>query len=126
MLQLAQRTSAPSSASVSISTAVCTVMCSEPEMRAPLSGLLAAYSSRNAISPGISCSASVISLRPKSASVMSAILKSAFVSVRGRLRVLVIVQSLAILRHALELFVEIWAEDFLKPLLLHGAVLGGF
>ena len=35
MLQLAQRTSAPSSTSVSMSTAVWMVMCSEPEMRAP-------------------------------------------------------------------------------------------
>ena len=38
MLQLAQRTSAPSSVSVSISTAVWIVMCNEPEMRAPASG----------------------------------------------------------------------------------------
>ena len=40
MLQLAQRTSAPSATSVSISTAVWIVMCSEPVMRAPVSGLL--------------------------------------------------------------------------------------
>ncbi len=39
MLQEAQRTSAPSAVSVSMSTAVCTVMCSEPAMRAPVSGL---------------------------------------------------------------------------------------
>ena len=58
MLQLAQRTCAPIAASVSISTAVCTVMCSDPVTRAPRSGCLAAYSSRTAISPGISCSAS--------------------------------------------------------------------
>ena len=38
MLHEAQRTSAPSACSVSISTAVWIVMCSEPEMRAPLSG----------------------------------------------------------------------------------------
>ena len=38
MLQLAQRTSAPSAVRVSISTAVCTVMWSEPMMRAPASG----------------------------------------------------------------------------------------
>ena len=38
MLHDAQRTSAPRPTRVSISTAVCTVMCSEPEMRAPLSG----------------------------------------------------------------------------------------
>ena len=57
MLQEAQRTSAPSAVRVSISTAVCTVMCSEPAMRAPLSGWEAAYSSRSAIRPGISCSA---------------------------------------------------------------------
>jgi len=35
MLQEAQRTSAPRATRVSISTAVCTVMCSEPMMRAP-------------------------------------------------------------------------------------------
>ena len=40
MLQDAQRTSAPSATSVSISTAVWIVMCSEPAMRAPASGLL--------------------------------------------------------------------------------------
>jgi hypothetical protein len=34
MLQDAQRTCAPSATNVSISTAVCTVMCSEPETRA--------------------------------------------------------------------------------------------
>ena len=38
MLQLAQRTSAPSATSVSISTAVWMVMCSEPVIRAPFSG----------------------------------------------------------------------------------------
>ena len=36
----AQRTSAPSSTSVSMSTAVWIVMCSEPVMRAPVSGCL--------------------------------------------------------------------------------------
>ena len=40
MLQEAQRTSAPRACSVSISTAVWIVMCSEPVMRAPLSGWL--------------------------------------------------------------------------------------
>ena len=38
MLQLAQRTCAPSAVRVSMSTAVCTVMCSDPTMRAPASG----------------------------------------------------------------------------------------
>jgi hypothetical protein len=38
MLQEAQRTSAPSATSVSISTRVWMVMCSEPAMRAPFSG----------------------------------------------------------------------------------------
>ncbi len=38
MLHDTQRTSAPSRDSVSSSTAVCTVMCSEPMMRAPASG----------------------------------------------------------------------------------------
>ena len=72
MLQLAQRTRAPSATSVSISTAVCTVMCSEPVIFAPRSGWLGAYSARTVISPGISCSASWISLRPKAASERSA------------------------------------------------------
>jgi hypothetical protein len=40
----AQRTSAPSATRVSMSTAVWTVMCSEPAMRAPASGLASAYS----------------------------------------------------------------------------------
>jgi hypothetical protein len=40
MLQLTQRTSAPSSVSVSISTAVCTVMCRLPMILAPASGRL--------------------------------------------------------------------------------------
>ena len=67
MLQLAQRTCAPSATRVSIRTAVWMVMCSEPVIRAPRSGWDSAYSARVAIRPGISCSASWISLRPKSA-----------------------------------------------------------
>ena len=51
MLHEAQRTSAPSAVSVSISTAVWMVMCSEPVMRAPLSGWVFANSSRMAIRP---------------------------------------------------------------------------
>ena len=78
MLQLAHRTWAPRATSVSISTAVCTVMCSEPVMRAPRSGCAAAYSARMAIRPGISCSASLISLRPNSASERSATLNGRF------------------------------------------------
>src|SRR5262245_13589871 len=77
MLQLAQRTWAPSATSVSISTAVWMVMCSDPVIRAPRSGCAAAYSARSAIRPGISCSASWISLRPNAASDRSATLKSA-------------------------------------------------
>src|SRR3984885_4559600 len=76
MLQEAQRTSAPSAFKVSISTAVWMVMCSEPVMRAPLSGWLAEYSLRMAISAGISTSAMAISRRPQPARFMSAILKS--------------------------------------------------
>ena len=67
MLQETQRTSAPSAVSVSISTAVWIVMCSEPMIFAPLSGCEAANSSRVFIRPGISCSARRISLRPNSA-----------------------------------------------------------
>src|SRR5438445_1561115 len=76
MLHEAQRTSAPSAFSVSISTAVWIVMWSEPAMRAPLSGCLAAYSARIAISAGISDSAMAISFRPQSASDRSATRKS--------------------------------------------------
>src|SRR5580658_4931819 len=72
MLQLAQRTCAPIATSVSISTAVCTVMCRLPVILALRSGWLGAYSARTVISPGISCSASWISLRPKAASDRSA------------------------------------------------------
>ncbi len=72
MLHEAQRTSAPSAFSVSISTPVWIVMCSEPAMRAPFSGWLSPYSSRVAISPGISVSAIESSLRPQPASPMSA------------------------------------------------------
>src|SRR5690606_8554530 len=71
MLQDAQRTSAPSAISVLMSTAVWIVMCSEPAMRAPLSGWDGPYSARTAIRPGISLSAMSISLRPQSARPMS-------------------------------------------------------
>ena len=74
MLQLLQVTSAPSSISVSISTAVWIVMCRQPAMRAPVSGLDWPYFLRRAIRPGISFSASMISLRPSSASDRSATL----------------------------------------------------
>ena len=75
MLQDAQRTSAPRSASVSISTAVCTVMCRLPITRAPASGRSPAWRRRSASSPGISCSASLISLRPRAAAARSATLQ---------------------------------------------------
>src|SRR2546429_4216583 len=71
MLHDTQRTSAPSAFKVSISTAVWIVMCSEPAMRAPLSGCFGPYSSRVAIRPGISVSAMEISLAPNSARLMS-------------------------------------------------------
>src|SRR5262245_28729569 len=76
MLHEAQRTSAPRSSRVSIRTAVWMVMCSEPEMRAPESGLAFRYSSRSFIRPGISTSASSISFRPHSARARSLTLKS--------------------------------------------------
>src|SRR6185437_8403205 len=76
MLHDAQRTSAPSDFSVSMSTAVWIVMWSEPVMRAPRSGCCDAYSSRIAMSAGISPSAIAISLRPQSASLRSATRKS--------------------------------------------------
>src|SRR5579884_1313673 len=76
MLQLAHRTSAPRARRVSISTAVWTVMCREPVMRAPASGRWSAYSARRAMRPGISTSASSISLRPHGARDRSATLNS--------------------------------------------------
>ena len=76
MLQLAQRTSAPSSVSVSMRTAVWMVMWSEPVIRAPARGFESANSRRVDIRPGISCSARRISLRPYSARLRSATLKS--------------------------------------------------
>src|SRR5690349_24324632 len=76
MLQDAQRTRAPSATRVSTRTAVCTVMCREPVIRAPARGWASAYSSRIAIRPGISCSARLISLRPNSARERSATSKS--------------------------------------------------
>src|ERR1035438_6079333 len=51
-------------------------MWSEPAMRDPVKGLVVPNSARIAIKPGISCSASVISARPKSARERSATLKS--------------------------------------------------
>src|SRR3954465_2919123 len=87
MLHEAQRTSAPSATRVSMSTAVCTVMCREPAIRAPDSGLLSPYRSRIAIRPGISCSASWISVRPKSADARSATLKSMLVTLPGAIDV---------------------------------------
>ena len=69
MLQLAQRTCAPRATSVSISTAVWTVMWSEPVMRAPARGCSPAYSSRRAMRPGISTSARLISRRPNGARI---------------------------------------------------------
>jgi hypothetical protein len=62
-----------------MSTAVWMVMCSEPVIRAPASGWLGPNSLRMAIRPGISCSASRISLRPNSARERSATLKSCVV-----------------------------------------------
>ena len=74
MLQLAQRTWAPSAVRVSMSTAVWTVMCRDPVTLAPARGLLVPYSARMAMRPGISCSARSISLRPNSARDRSATL----------------------------------------------------
>ena len=74
MLQLAQRTWAPRTERVSISTAVWTVMWRLPVIRAPFNGCSSKYSARRAIRPGISCSASSICLRPRPARSMSATL----------------------------------------------------
>jgi len=73
-LQDDQRTSAPSSIRVSISTAVWMVMWMQPRIFAPFSGCSPAYLRRRPISAGISDSAMMISLRPQSASLISATL----------------------------------------------------
>ncbi len=76
ILQLAHRTDAPKAARLSMSTAVSTVMCNDPVMRTPCSGLAWAYLRRMAMRPGISCSAMSMALRPYSARLMSLTLKS--------------------------------------------------
>lgn len=66
-------TSAPNSVRVSMRTAVWTVICKQPAIRAPFKILPGPYFLRMAINPGISFSAMMISLRPVSAKLMSAI-----------------------------------------------------
>jgi len=68
MLQEHQRTVAPSLTSVSMSTAVWMVMCKLPVIRAPFSGCFGPNSSTHAMRPGISTSASWISMRLRRAS----------------------------------------------------------
>lgn len=53
-------------------TAVWTVMCRQPVMRAPFRILDGPYLRRTAIRPGISFSAMMIALRPHSARLISA------------------------------------------------------
>ena len=72
MLHDTQRMSAPSAASVSMSTPVWIVMWSEPAMRAPFSGCDGPYSSRTDMRPGISVSAMFSSFRPNAARPISA------------------------------------------------------
>lgn len=66
-------TSAPSSSKVSMRTAVWTVMWRQPLMRAPFKGWEGPYLALVTINPGISFSASIISLRPHSAKLMFAV-----------------------------------------------------
>lgn len=65
-------TLAPRAMRVSMRTAVSMVMCRQPAMRAPFSGLEAEYISRMRIRPGISFSAMSRALRPQEARLMSA------------------------------------------------------
>src|SRR5262245_42283212 len=74
MLHDTQRTSAPSSDSVSMSTPVWIVIWRLPMMRAPASGFFPSYRLRTAIRPGISPSANLSSFRPNSARPRSATL----------------------------------------------------
>src|SRR5262249_13175486 len=64
ILQLDHWTSAPRAVSVSMRTAVWTVMWRQPAILAPFSGFDLPYFSRRAIRPGVSTSARSISLRP--------------------------------------------------------------
>mmetsp|Transcript_33372 Transcript_33372/g.53473 ORF Transcript_33372/g.53473 Transcript_33372/m.53473 type:complete len:204 (+) Transcript_33372:822-1433(+) len=74
MLHEHQRISAPNACNVSIKTAVCIVKCKDPVILAPLSGCLAFISATHDMRPGISTSASLISLRPYSHCLRSRIL----------------------------------------------------
>lgn len=65
-------TSAPNSINVSISTAVCIVICRHPAILAPFSGFEGPNFFRRLINPGISFSDSVISFLPHSANLISA------------------------------------------------------
>ena len=65
-------TSAPRAVRVSMSTAVCVVMCRHPAIRAPFSGLDSLYIFRICIKPGISFSAISMHFRPHDACSMSA------------------------------------------------------
>src|ERR1017187_7968198 len=94
MLQLAHRTVAPRSNSVSMSTAVWMVMWREPVIRTPAKGWVAEYFLRMDIRPGISYSAIIISLRPHSARRMSATLYS--VATVGRVAVLILFSYISI------------------------------
>ena len=72
MLQELQVTSAPSSIRVSMRTAVWMVMWRQPAILAPARGFFGPYTVLRCISPGISFSARLSSLRPQSAREMSA------------------------------------------------------
>src|SRR5688572_7779244 len=98
MLHDTQRTLAPRSTSVSMRTAVCTVMCSDPMIRAPASGFAFLCSARMAIKPGISCSASRISFRPHSASPRSFTLKAGRSSALGAGRTVVVIDLMSPLK----------------------------
>lgn len=69
-------TLAPSSTRVSMRTAVCTVMCRQPAIRAPFKIFPGPYFFLMAIKPGISFSAMVISFRPHSDKDKSAATKN--------------------------------------------------
>merc|ERR1719424_456148 len=86
MLHEHQRTVAPNADKVSMRTPVWIVMCKDPLISMPLNGWAAPNSLRAAISPGISCSASVSSFRPNSANPMSFTLESVMTTHRARLR----------------------------------------
>ena len=115
MLQEDQVTWAPRAVSVSIKTAVCTVMWRQPAILQPESGLEWAYLARRDMRPGISFSAIWMAFLPESARVMSATPKFGMILVEVAVAVAVAVTVVAIF-----ILSRGWAGVFNKNILVQG------